>query len=94
MRRLINTIGAIAALLNVALDIVYAYKISYVIKMIYVLTCGFLVVRIVFTLGFGQYYYSKYVRNYRPNLGDFGENKVVDDDTGDVDERNKYASIK
>ena len=53
IRRFINFIGAITALLNVALDIVYAYKINYVLKLIYVLTCVFIVVRIVFTLGFG-----------------------------------------
>lgn len=73
IRRFINLIGAIAALLNVALDIVYAYRVSFTSKLMYILVCVFLAVRIVFTLGFGQYYYSKYVRNYRANLGGLAE---------------------
>ena len=65
IRKVINVFGAFAALLNAALDIVYAYKISFQLKLMYILMCVFLVVRIVFTLGIGQYYYSRYVRNYR-----------------------------
>lgn len=73
IRRFINLIGAIAALLNVALDIVYAYRVSFQQKLLYILVCVFLAIRIVFTLGFGQYYYSKYVRYYRVNLGGLAE---------------------
>ena len=57
IRRFINLIGAFAALLNVALDIVYAYRVSFSQKLLYILVCAFLAIRIVFTLGFGQYYY-------------------------------------
>jgi hypothetical protein len=94
IRRLINVTGAFAALLNVALDIVYAYKISFQLKIMYILMCVFLAVRIVFTLGFGQYYYSKYVRNYRVNLRGLAEEKFADDAEPQADERNKSTSRK
>ena len=93
-RRMINVIGAFAALLNAALDIVYAYKISFQLKIMYILMCVFLVVRIVFTLGFGQYYYSKYVRNYRVNLRGLAEDKCADDAEPQADERNRSSSRK
>jgi hypothetical protein len=79
IRRFINFLGSLAGLLNVTLDIIYAYKVSFTSKLMYILVCVFLAVRIVFTLGFGQYYYSKFVRNYRPNLGGLAEEKVVDE---------------
>jgi len=64
----INFVGACSALLNAVLDIVYAYKTPYVMKMIFLLTCVFILVRVVFTFVMGQYYYTKYVRQYKPNL--------------------------
>ena len=93
IRRFINIIGAIAALLNVALDIVYAYRVSFTSKLMYIIVCVFLAIRIVFTLGFGQYYYSKYVRNYRANLGGLAEEKVVEE-REEADEKNKSTSRK
>jgi hypothetical protein len=59
----------------------------------YILVCVFLAIRIVFTLGFGQYYYSKFVRNYRPNLGGLAEEKVNDEQEV-ADETNKTGSRK
>ena len=93
IRRSINLIGAIAALLNVALDIVYAYKVSFQLKLMYILMCVFLAVRLFFALGFGQYYYSKFVRNYRANLGGLAEEKFSDDQVV-ADERNRSTSRK
>jgi len=93
-RRLINVIGAFAALMNAGLDIVYAYKISFSLKLMYIMVCIFLVLRIVVTLGFGQYYYSKYVRNYRVNLRGLAEEKFADDGEPQADEKNKSSSRK
>lgn len=55
--------------------------------------CIFLAVRIVFTLGFGQYYYSKYVRNYRVQLRGLAEDKFAEEHE-QVDERNRSSSRK
>lgn len=95
-RRVINYIGAIAALLNVSLDIVYATKVTYSLRLIYILTCLFIISRIMVTLGFGQYYYNKFVRNYRTqSLGGLGENKDADEnEQEEVDEKNKSGSKK
>ena len=68
VRRLINFIGASAALVNLSLDISYAIKTPYIMKMIFVLTCFFILFRIIVTLIAGQYYYTKYVRNYRMSI--------------------------
>lgn len=80
MRRLINLMGAIAALINLSLDIVYAYKIPYVMKMIFIITCIFILMRIIFTFVAGQYYYTKFVRNYKPSMMATAEQKDVDID--------------
>jgi hypothetical protein len=50
VRRLINFIGASAALVNLSLDISYAIKTPYIMKMIFVLTCFFILFRIIVTL--------------------------------------------
>ena len=50
VRRLINFIGASAALVNLSLDISYAIKTPYIMKMIFVLTCFFILFRVIVTL--------------------------------------------
>ena len=72
---MINFVGACSALLNAVLDIVYAYKTPYVMKMIFLLTCVFILVRVVFTFVIGQYYYTKYVRQYKPNIYAIDDNQ-------------------
>lgn len=94
VRRLINLIGAIAALINLALDIVYAYKIPYVMKMIFIITCIFILLRIIFTFVAGQYYYTKFVRNYRPNMTTTAEEKDVDIDDEVAKNSQTLAGIK
>lgn len=99
LRRVISFCGAIAGLLNQTLDIVYAYKIQYVMKMVYIITCLFLILRFIFTITIGQYYYHTYVRNYRTGLGRAGEEKTIkeeniDDDDVEVDERGKKATSR
>jgi hypothetical protein len=59
----------------------------------YILVCVFLAFRIVFTLGFGQYYYSKFVRNYKPKMRGLGEEKGIDEQEV-ADENNKSSSRK
>jgi hypothetical protein len=80
--------------LNVSLDIVYAYKISFQLKLMYIIMCVFLAVRIVFTLGFGQYYYSKYVRNYRVQLGGLAESKFAEEGEPQADEKNRTSGSR
>ena len=96
---MINFVGACAALLNAVLDIVYAYKTTYVMKMIFLLTCAFILVRIVFTFVMGQYYYTKFVRQYRPNLYGYeseeGDARTAGQRSADIKNSgvNLYASL-
>jgi hypothetical protein len=82
-------------MLNQSLDIVYAYKVEYLMKGVYIITCLFLVLRFIFTIGVGQYYYQIYVRNYKSGLGRAGEEKSVKeeniDDEVEVDEKGKSS---
>ena len=83
-----------ASLLNQALDIIYAYKTPYHQKMIFNVTCLSLLVRLVLTVGFSQYFYTVYVRLYKPKMGAMGEEKVVEEEFDDMDavETNKPDS--
>lgn len=80
IRRSLNVVGAVAALANAALDVIYAYRTRYVLASIFQLTCVFLVLRVLATVAAGQYYYTKLVRNYRPSMGDVAEAKNVADE--------------
>lgn len=84
--------------MNQVLDIVYAYKIEYVLKIVYIVTCLALVLRFLMTLSIGQYYYSFYVRNYRTNLARTGEEKTIKEekieDEVEVDELGKSATSR
>ena len=84
-RRLICIIGAIASFLNQVLDIIYAYKTPYHQKMIFNVTCISLIVRLLLTIGCAQYFYTIYVRNYKPKMGRQGEDKVIEEDVDEVD---------
>ena len=98
VRRLISFFGAMSALINQCLDIVYAYKVEYLMKGVYIITCLFLILRFLFTIGIGQYYYQIYVRNYKTGLGRSGEEKTVKEenieDDVEVDEKGKSATSR
>lgn len=79
-RRILNVVGAVAALANAAVDVIYAYRTRYVLASIFKLTCAFLILRVLGTVGAGQYYYTKFVRNYRASMGDVAEEKNADDE--------------
>ena len=87
-RKLINFIGAIIAIVNMALDIVYAYQTPYQNVLLFEMTCITLVVRLIFTIGMCQYYYTVQVRNYKPSMS----TQEPDDYEGDYN--NKQASEK
>ena len=95
----INLFGAFAALVNVILDVFYAYTTTYTIKMIWMITCILIVVRILVIFLVGQCYYRKFVKNYRPNMSHAIEEKDIDDDeqfdhdeAGNTDSR-KYNEL-
>ena len=46
----------------------------------FTMTCVFLGLRAAATIAAGQYFYTKYVRNYRASMGDVAENKNVEDE--------------
>ena len=99
LRKFVNVIGAFAALINVILDIFYAYTTTYMIKMIFLITCGLILVRIIVIFLVGQCYYRKFVRNYRPNLSHAVEEKdaededqVSQDESGNTDSK-KYSEL-
>jgi len=79
-RRILNVTGAVAALANAAVDVIYAYRTKYVLATIFQLTCAFLILRVLGTIAAGQYYYTKYVRSYRASMGDVAEEKNVADE--------------
>jgi len=85
---------ACLALLNCVLDILYAYKTTYVMQTIFLITCVLLGVRVLTVFAVGQYYYTVFVRNYKPDLSETVERKVVDDDQADFDERGKSKSSR
>ena len=80
------------------LDIVYAYKIEYILKMVYIVTCTALVLRFLMTLAIGSYYYNMYVVNYKTALGRAGEEKTIKEekieDEVEVDELGKSATSR
>jgi len=79
-RRILNVAGAVMALANAAVDVIYAYRTRYVLATIFQLTCAFLILRVIGTVAAGQYYYTKYVRNYRASMGDVAEEKNAEDE--------------
>jgi hypothetical protein len=52
-------------------------------SMIFIITIVFLVSRVVITMMMGQFYFSKYVRNFKPSMGSMGEEKVIEEDRED-----------
>ena len=80
--------AACLSLVNCVLDIVYAYNTTYVIPTIFLATLALILVKVVFVIGVGQYYYHIFVRMYKPNLGETVEHKVVaDEDQPEFDEK-------
>mmetsp|Transcript_15570 Transcript_15570/g.23885 ORF Transcript_15570/g.23885 Transcript_15570/m.23885 type:complete len:282 (-) Transcript_15570:842-1687(-) len=82
-RRLINYLGAVLAILNMALDVVYAYQIPYQESLLFQLTYGALLLRLLVTLGFCQYIYSEKVRNFKPRMSQ--QNDEYDDGEKQLD---------
>jgi len=48
--------------------------------MIFLITLALIVLKIIFVIGVGQYYYQVFVRAYVPSLGETVEHKVVADE--------------
>jgi NADH:ubiquinone oxidoreductase subunit 2 (subunit N) len=46
-------------------------------RSIYIISILFLIIRFVIALAIGQYYYTRFVRNFRANLSSTVENKNV-----------------
>ena len=78
-----NLIGSLAAIANVVLDVFYAYTTTYSVKMIFLLTCILIGVRILVIFLVGQCYYGKFVRRYRLNLSKAVEEQGVEADEQD-----------
>ena len=87
--------GAILSLLSVASDIIYAYKSPYANSLIFKLTCGVLGLRLLVTILIGQYYYSRYVRNWKPNMAGMSEEKGAQEDSDEeVEDQSKSESLR
>lgn len=62
---------------------------------LFLITCGLLLFRVLTVFAVGQYYYTVFVRNYRPELSETVERKVVaDDDQPDFDEMSKSKTSR
>jgi len=94
LRQTFRTIAGCIALLNSVLDILYAYTTVYVLEGIFILTCVFLLVKLVVMIILGQCYYTKYVRNIKQGLGKQGMSAADGDDGTNVDERGRSDSRK
>jgi hypothetical protein len=87
IRRFFNYIGAILAVLNSSLDIAYVAKSPFYSSMVLGLSAFFIALKVFVTIGVSQFYYTKYVRNYK--FGGMSNNEVrVNDenDHGETDE--------
>ena len=91
LRRVINLAGATIALVNAGVDIVYAYRTTYVLEAVFQVTCLFLGVRAVAALAAGQWYYHAFVRRYRPSMSDAAEGKNVGDEDDEEGEEGTNA---
>jgi hypothetical protein len=94
-------LGAFLSLFNAGIDIAYVYRTTYVLKLLFTITCAFLVIRIVITLLIGQYYYTKFVRNYRPGMSEGAANRNVDEadheddeDESGINKSQKFTNLK
>mmetsp|Transcript_14235 Transcript_14235/g.24211 ORF Transcript_14235/g.24211 Transcript_14235/m.24211 type:complete len:522 (-) Transcript_14235:432-1997(-) len=74
-RKLLYGMGALLAVLNISLDLIYFFQTPYQKKTVYQLTIIFIGLRILVSLGLPQFYYHTKVRNYRPQLGKFQDHK-------------------
>lgn len=77
-RTIFHIISAIFALGNSILDILYAYTTIYIIEMIFFITCGVILLKVVVTIFIGQCYYSQQVRNFKPGMKMGDERKLGD----------------
>jgi hypothetical protein len=105
-RFLFRWVTAVVALGGNAMDILYAYSAVYVSQTIYFATCVLLLIRLVLSIVIAQFYYNKYVKNWKFSMSQYGSNNESrgvqedrgDDDEGDYeerqDERGRSMSIK
>lgn len=98
---MIKWFGALLAVVNVSVDILYAYKSPYAITLIFQLTIACLIARALITFGIGQYYYTKFVRNWKPSMSGMDEDKDREyeaDEEDDAQDENaesrKYAEVR
>jgi hypothetical protein len=64
LRVAISVAATFLSLMSLTLDLSYTYLAPFQRKYLFLLACGFLVVRFVVVMVIGQIYYSKFVRNY------------------------------
>lgn len=100
-RYIFRWLTSVVAVLNNALDILYAYSTIYVSQSIFFFTCALLLIRVVGAIIISQYYYDREVRKHK-----FGMSKAdsgVQEDKGDdedyeghekQDERGRSMSLK
>lgn len=59
---------SVIAVLNNSLDVLYAYSVVYVSQTIFFATCALLLIRIIGAVSVAQFYYNKYVKNFKFGL--------------------------
>ena len=90
IRRFINICGACLSLTSGSVDLLYFIYAPFMQQKYYMMTGVFLAIRFFSVFAVGQYFYSKFVRNYKPGLSKGG---VVDDDVAEeMDEKGKSTS--
>ena len=78
-----------------SVDLLYFIYAPYTQQKFYLMTIGFLVARFLSIFLIGQYFFSKYVRNYKSGLSKSASGGVVDDDQlEEQDEKGKSSSRK
>lgn len=92
-RRFISLIGAILAIINMALDIVYAYQTPYQNELLFQLTVITLGLRLLLTIGLCQYYYTSHVRNYKPKLSNQDRDEYDGDEIKETAEKAAHDGV-
>jgi predicted transcriptional regulator len=87
--------GSVIAVFGAAVDIAYVSKSPFFMKSIFYVSIIFICLRFFSAFALGQYYYTKFVRNYKPNLSSTVENKMVaEENEDDTNENGQNESRK
>lgn len=73
IRRIFNLIGCVFAIGNSAFDLLYFVKSPFSSKTLYFVAIVAVIFRMIVNFGVCQYYYTRWVWNYRPGLSAIGE---------------------